>query len=48
MIYYFFFLLLLGAGCVHVPEDPLVEMSESVVKKKTGVDIRITPVEKQK
>jgi len=36
MIFYFLFILLLAVSCVHVPDDPLVEMTQDVMKKKEG------------
>lgn len=39
---------LLLAACTRIPDDPLVKMTEDVEKKGKGVDIQITPVEKNK
>lgn len=48
VIYFFLMFLLVVVACSHVTDDPLVQMSETVIKKDKGVDIQIQPVEKKK
>lgn len=37
-----FILIFLGA-CAHPPTDGVTQITEEAIKKKEGVDIRITP-----
>jgi hypothetical protein len=43
----YFIMAIILSGCVQREVDPLVQMSQDVEKKDRGIDIRITPVEKE-
>lgn len=45
---YFTFLLLLSGCFAGKASNELDELGEEVIKKKEGIDIRITPIEEEK
>lgn len=44
----YLFLLIFCCACSPKPSNAIEELGEEVLKKKEGIDIRLTPIEEQK